>query len=170
MLGESVVRLSDAIFLPVTRALAGRKVGPAAAHALELASALASGACLALGWKWAGVGLLAAHGFFDYLDGGLRRAADDPDRDGLSAIRRHVLVDKASDMSLCMLLACGGLVPWWLAIAAGLSSVIVSAVGMRGHRTNAVRRETSLFDRSDRVLILLAACACLGSSRESWQG
>ena len=159
MLGGPITRIGDRLFQPFIRLLVMWRVKPFVVNVLELATAIASGACLAAGRTGGGVAGLIVHGFFDYLDGALRRAGANRGKDGPAATLCHAAGDKASDVLLFFLMAWGGWVPWWLAAAAGAGSVVATVLGLWGHRRGIIVRRKSLFDRSDRIVVLAVLAA-----------
>jgi phosphatidylglycerophosphate synthase len=159
MTGAWVVGIGDRIFAPACRRLARSRASAIAVNAISLAAAVACGAAFATKWVWVAVLLLIFHGFFDYADGALRRAAQSPREAALGDVLRHTAVDKLSDLCVYLSLAYAGLAPWWLSIATCASSVTASALGVLGHVTRRIRREDSLVDRSDRIIAMIVLCA-----------
>jgi phosphatidylglycerophosphate synthase len=129
-------------------------------NSLELASAVACSVCFAQRMVPAAVLLLLIHGMFDYLDGGLRRAAVRVGREFAPAPFLHTVTDKLSDVFLYLSLAWGGWIGWWLGATASVVAVAVSVLGWWGQRRRVKRREDCLFDRSDRILVLLVLFPC----------
>jgi phosphatidylglycerophosphate synthase len=160
VLGPTIVRTGDRLLGSVNRRLASYGVPPWWMNSLEFASAVVCGVCLAQRMVPAGVLLLVIHGMFDYLDGGLRRAAVRGGRQFAPAPFLHTVADKLSDVFLYLSLAWGGWIGWWLGAAASVVTVAVSTVGWWGQRRRGKRREDCLFDRSDRILVLLVFFPC----------
>lgn len=157
MLGSLVCRLGDRLLGPVNRAAGRRRVGPSAVNAMELTAAGAAGVCFALQLRWPAIGLLALHGGFDYLEGGIRRARGSGAAAG--SAWRHATVDKVSDVLLLAAMAWGGFVWWWLALPAAFSAVAVTGLGLWLRRRAPRLRARTLFDRADRLVLLLLATA-----------
>jgi phosphatidylglycerophosphate synthase len=112
---------------------------------------------LALHLRPLALALFVAHGFFDYLDGALRRtvpslATDSPTR----AERSHAVADKLSEGAIFLGIALGQYAAWWLAAAAMVASVAATCVGFVVLRATGIPRSRAFFDRTDRVLMLLA--------------
>ena len=160
MLGSIIVQTGDGLLGSVNRRLASYGVPPGLMNGLEFASAVACGVCLAQRMVPAALLLLLIHGLFDYLDGGLRRAAVHTGRRFAPAPLRHTVIDKLSDVFLYLSLAWGGWTGWWLAATASVMTVAVSVVGWWGQRRRVKQREDCLFDRSDRILVLLVLFPC----------
>lgn len=155
MLGRSVIRVADQFLAPANRRLARAGVTPPLVNGLEFASGIACGACFAQSRVAPAVVLLVLHGFFDYLDGGLQRAAPEVGQRLARLPFMHTITDKLSDVLLFLSLALGGWVAWGLGIAASAATVAASLLGWWGQQRQRLQRETCLFDRSDRILVLL---------------
>jgi phosphatidylglycerophosphate synthase len=158
MLGKLVRKAGDRAFRPINAGLARAGVKSQWVYALALASAAASGVMFLGGRRWAGLVLLVLHGILDYLDGGLRRARGQGDqRARWLGMDAHAVVDKVSEVILFAGLAGGGWVGWPLAIGAGISSLAVTVVGGSARRWAGVDPSRALFDRADRLFVLLLA-------------
>ena len=155
MLGDAVIRLGDRFLSRANRRLANAGASPHLMNGLEMLSALACGVCFAQHQIPGAVILLVVHGCFDYLDGGLRRAAPWQGKRTVLEPFLHTIADKVSDAVLFFSLAWGGLVPWWLGVTATLATVSVSLLGWWAHNRRGIAREACLFDRSDRLLVLV---------------
>ncbi len=160
MLGPILVQTGDRLLNSVNRRLVNYGVVPGWMNSLEFASAVACSVCLAQRAVPAAVMLLLIHGVFDYLDGGLRRAAVRLGREFAPAPFLHTVTDKLSDVFLYLSLAWGGWIWWWLGATASVVTVAASAVGWWGQQRRVKRREDCLFDRSDRILVLLVLFPC----------
>ncbi len=164
MTGKILIRVGDKLLSDLNTKLLKVKITPTWANLLSLSAALGCGAAFTYQKNYLGLGLLILHGFFDYLDGALRRAADDPTRENLPAILRHALVDKLSDGCLYFGLACGDSISFPLAGAAWMASLLATIIGIILHRYQITSRESSWFERSDRILILW-----FGALLKQWQ-
>jgi len=160
VLGGVVVRLGDRLLGRVNRWLARAGVPPLLLNGLEFLSAIGCGACLAQRRLAPAIALLAVHGVCDYLDGGLQRAAPVAHAPSVSAPFLHAVGDKLSDLFLYLALGWGGWVAWWLAVAAAFASVAATAVGWWGESRRQLKRDACLFDRSDRIVVLLVLAPC----------
>jgi phosphatidylglycerophosphate synthase len=158
VLGSFVCWLGDRLLAPVNRAANRLGIGPLAANTMELLAGTGAAACFVLQLKWAALALLGAHGAFDYLEGGLRRASGSGGASA-SSVWRHAIVDKVSDVLLLVAIAWGGFASWWLAIAAASSALAVTGLGLWLHRKAPPLRERTFFDRADRLILLLLATA-----------
>jgi len=158
MLGDPIRKLGDLLFRRINVRLTRADVRPEWAYVLELTMAAASATAFLNGMPWAGLTLLAFHGFFDYLDGGLRRARGQgnqrPQWLGMDA---HAVVDKASEVILFAGLASRGWVDWPLGVLAAVSSLGVTIVGGTAKKWLDVDPSRALFDRTDRLFVLLVA-------------
>ena len=160
MLGHWVRRAGDRIFRHTNTRLTYAGVGSKWAYALALVSAAAGGLAFAQGSLWAGLALLVLHGFFDYLDGGLRRArGEHGPRPRWLGMDAHAVVDKVSEVMLCAGIAGGRWTGWPLAMGAAGSSIVLTLVGGWANRWLGVDPQRALFDRSDRLFVLLASGA-----------
>jgi len=155
MLGGLIVETGDRLFRPVNTALMKAEAKPFAMNVAELAAAAACGVCFARRQLLPAVSLLLIHGMFDYLDGGIRRSIQKSGENVRSTVFTHVAVDKISDMLLFLSLGWGRFVPWWLGIAACISTVAVSLCGLWGERRRGLQLSYCLFDRSDKIIVLL---------------
>lgn len=164
MTGKILIRVGDRLLTGLNTKLIKVKVTPAWANLLSLSAALACGTAFTYQKNYLGLGLLILHAFFDYLDGALRRAADDPNRENLPAILRHAVVDKLSDGCLYFGLASGDWISYSLAGAAWTASLLATIIGIILHQYQITSRESSWFERSDRILIL-----CFGVLLRQWQ-
>lgn len=156
MLGNVVRSLGDRGTCRVVSILARTGIPPATWPLCEVLAAAASAAAFALRMLPLAVGLFIAHGFFDYLDGATRRRGlSDPPEDGARAERIHALADKLSETMIFLGMAFGQFAPWTLAMAAMATSLAATWTGFVAVRTAGVPRSRSLFDRTDRMLLLL---------------
>lgn len=160
MLGNMVRAAGDRSISLVVLRLARAGMRPANCHACEVLAATASATALFFHLRLAAVALFLTHGFFDYLDGALRRydsslAADNPTH----AERSHAVADKIAEIALFLGIALGQYTAWWLPIAAVLTSMVVTCVGFVMLVAVSVPRSFALFDRTDRMLVLLAFLA-----------
>jgi phosphatidylglycerophosphate synthase len=155
MLGRFVLAVGDRLLKRPNRWLARAGVTSQVMHGLELASALACAGCLAEGLILPAIALLALHGLFDYLDGGIRRAAMPPGPATIQFPYLHAVVDKISDSVLFLALAWNGSIGWGLSLAALSATFAATVLGFWGQAKWRLRREACMFDRSDRILLLL---------------
>lgn len=160
MLGHWVRRAGDRVFRSANIRLARAGVGSKWVYTLALASAAACGLAFAQGFRRVGLAMLVLHGFFDYLDGGLRRArAESGPRARWMGMDAHAAVDKVSEIVLFAGLAGGKWTGWPLAVSAAGSSVVLTLVGGGAKRWLGVDPQRVLFDRSDRLFVVLIAGA-----------
>jgi len=160
MLGEILKGRTDRLMSGLTSRLAGGGVRPGVARVGEIVSACACAACLALGLKAAGLALLVVHVFFDYLDGALKRAgAREPFLDAWGAEKAHAVTDKAAEATIFAGIGFGDWAQWWSVAVALVTSLAATLSGVFSLRLAGVRRETSFFDRTDRMFLLLLSIA-----------
>lgn len=158
MLGHWVRRVGDWMFRRTNVQLAHAGVGSRLVYVLALASAVACGMAFAQRFLWAGLTLLVLHGFFDYLDGGLRRVrAEHCPRPRWLGMDAHAVVDKVSEVMFFAGLAVGKWAGWPLALGAASSSVVLTLVGSGAKKWLGVDPQRALFDRSDRLFVMLMA-------------
>ena len=158
MLGNLVRKIGDNLFQHTNASLVRAGAKPEWAYTLSLASAAAASIAFVSRWLWVGLILLVFHGTFDYLDGGLRRASGQGNqRPKWWRMDAHALVDKASEVILIAGLIGGKWAGWPLGIAAAMSSIVVTVVGMSAKRWFDIDPGRVLFDRTDRLLVLLLA-------------
>jgi len=163
MLGTLIVRGGD-------RALAGanqrlRRLGmrPYMANACELIAAGAAAALFAWGLPDAGLAAIVVHGWFDYLDGALSRAGA-----AGGSMRRHACVDKACEALIFTGAAAGGLMSGWLVLAVVAASILGTWLGLRATARHGPARQGALFDRSDRIIVLVMVGAVLNVNLAAW--
>lgn len=167
MLGNTVCCLGDKLLAPLNRAASRIGIGPLFANAMELIAAVGAAICFVLRLRWPAVALLAVHGAFDYFEGGLRRATGGGAVSAAS-VWRHAIVDKVSDVVLLIAIGWGGFAGRWLAIATAASAVAVTGLGLWLYGRVPLLRERVLFDRADRVILLLWAAAAGWLSWALW--
>ena len=160
MLGNTVRSTGDRAVAVVVSTMARSGMRPATCHLCEVLSAAASASALFLHMQATALALFVMHGFFDYLDGALRRknpslATGTPAR----AERSHALADKAAEVAVFLGIALGHYAAWWLAIAAMSASLAATWVGFVMLDAAGVPRSRTAFDRTDRMLVLLAFLA-----------
>ena len=157
MLGNVVKNAGDRSMSAVVSLLARMGMRPATCHVCEVLSAAASATALYLHAPPLAVAFFIVHGFFDYLDGALRRK--DPSLttdDAAHAERNHALADKSSEVAIFLGIALGQYAAWWLAAAALAASIAATCTGFVMLGAAGVPRSRTVFDRTDRVLLLLA--------------
>ena len=157
MLGHWIVDLGDHLLGTMNTALHRRGMRPQHANLCEFVTALAAGGLFASRHALLATGVLLVHGVCDYLDGGLTRVAIEESDDDAAEMRRHALVDKAGDILILGGITCSGLIPWSLGLAAMLSSVAITGVGLFALTRFRIPRARSAIDRSDRIMVLIGA-------------
>ncbi len=165
MLGSAVRNLGDRVASSVVSMLARAGMRPAGCHACELAAAVATAVALCAHVRPLALVFFVLHGFFDYLDGALRRrspwsAIDSPGH----AETTHALADKLCEVAIFSGIAIGGYAAWWVVSAAMGASVAATCTGFAVRRLAGVPRERCVFDRSDRMFVLLIFLAVMPSS------
>lgn len=158
MLGESLKRIADTPLRGAVARAASMGVRPEFALVSQVLCGAVSGVAFALRSSTVGLAFFLLHGLFDYLDGALRRTGRASTwLDGRAAENAHAASDKASELFLFAGLAAGGWSPWWLAALAALASVGATLAGIWLRDRRKISRRQALFDRSDRMLLLLVS-------------
>ena len=157
MLGNIVRNSGDRIVRSAVSALSRAGMRPASCHVCEVLSATASAAALVLHMRPLALAFFLVHGFFDYLDGALQRSDPSSATDSPAlADRNHALADKLSEVAIFVGIALGQYAAWWLAAAAAITSIAATCIGFAVQGRTGVPRSRSVFDRTDRVMVLLA--------------
>jgi phosphatidylglycerophosphate synthase len=155
MLGNVVRNIGDRAASALISRLARVGMRPGTCNVCEVIAAVCSGAALACKYPGPALILFVLHGFFDYLDGALRRSGVPAvSNDVLRAERDHALADKAAELALLLGIAIGEWAPWGLVMAAMVSSLVATLTGFWACRARGIPRDRSVFDRTDRMLVL----------------
>jgi phosphatidylglycerophosphate synthase len=162
MLGRRIADIGDRVIGPAARRLYELGLRPLGVNACEVSAAVLFGYLVILQRPHVALAPLAANGLFDYLDGGLRRAAAQGLPGSQAAELRHAVADKLSDVAIFLATGWAGVAPWWLAIGACVASLAATAMGWLGEAKRRTSRGSALFDRGDRMLVF-TACAALGA-------
>jgi phosphatidylglycerophosphate synthase len=155
MLGNVVRKTGDRAASVLILKLVRMGMCPKICHACEVLMALGSGVMLAAKLPVSATIFFLFHGLFDYLDGALRRAGA-PTGSGtiLQAKASHALADKAAELLLFFGIAIGKWAPWDVVIAALGTSLVATITGFWVCETTGMPRARSLFDRTDKMLLL----------------
>jgi phosphatidylglycerophosphate synthase len=156
VIGTLVKAFGDRFFSPVNTRCAKSGITKIQINLLAIATGCASGIAYAAAWAQVGWALLVVHGFLDYFDGGTRRT-------GVRSMQEfrffgwdtHVVADKAGEVAIFAGLAIGGIVSPWLALLALASSLGVTIFGQILQKQEKIDLERSLFERADRILVIL---------------
>jgi phosphatidylglycerophosphate synthase len=100
------------------------------------------------------------HGVFDYMDGGISRAllslGKRTSRYGTSF---HVWADKLSEVAIFSGMIAGNIVRWDLGLLAIATCLILTLFGRWVQHKGLFNLDRSLFDRTDRLVVLLLFCS-----------
>jgi hypothetical protein len=152
-----VIKFGDRILERANRRLAAVGLPPLLVNGLKLGSALACGVCFAQRSVLPAVLFLLAHGYLDYLEGAVRRAAKIAARAVHPAPVLHSLFDKLSDIALFLSLGWAGWITWQLSAAASAATVTATVLGYSVGRRGALPTVTCSFDRADKLFVLLVS-------------
>lgn len=155
MLGERIKLIGDRSLLVFNRVII--KIGgtPLVENIGSIITALGCGACFLFRYPKPGLMLLILHGYFDYLDGAIRRARQSHIDYSQNEPDRHALFDKLSDIAIFLPLIWGGYIGWWLGLATCISLVTVTLIGVYAEKLDLLERSHAIFDRSDRLIAFI---------------
>ena len=88
--------------------------------------------------------------------GARRRGPSPSPEDAARAERNHALADKLAEAAIFLGIGLGQYAAWWLVITVWLTSVAATGVGFVMLHAAGIPRGLALFDRTDRMLALLA--------------
>jgi phosphatidylglycerophosphate synthase len=158
MLGEAIKTVGDRFLPPLNRLLLKKRATPLLANVYSFFAAAGCGICFVSKSIRLALIFLIIHGYFDYLDGALKRQNNLHLRNNSNELSRHAVFDKLGDITIFSSLAWAGYVEIWLAVTTCVSTISVTLVGFFAENKGLFKRDAALFDRSDRIVIFFLFC------------
>jgi phosphatidylglycerophosphate synthase len=160
MLGNYCRNLGNYICRGLTPRLARLGMRPWMMNLCSVASAVGSGYFFFSHNIFPALLFLFLNAVFDYMDGGISRALLSIGK--VSSRYRplfHVLSDKLSEIAIFLGMIAGKIVRWDLGLLAITTCLILTLFGRWAQHKGTFNLERSLFDRTDRFVVLLLFCS-----------